>query len=63
MEERKEVTAPVEIEGGGMTWYYVCPECHGEVSIAQDRCEICGEWLLWGNIIGVGIPKERRGEE
>ena len=35
----------IEIEGGGSSWWYVCPECHGQVD-RQDRfCRHCGQAL------------------
>jgi hypothetical protein len=38
---------PVEIEGGGQTWFYVCGECHGIVSILDRKCPHCKRWLNW----------------
>lgn len=39
--------ATVEIEGGGQTWFYVCGECHGIVSILDRKCPHCERWLIW----------------
>ena len=34
-----------EMEGGGQTWWYVCPECHGAVDSRDYFCRICGQAL------------------
>ena len=34
-----------EIEGGGVTWWYVCPECHGDVGAEDKECRHCGQPL------------------
>jgi len=34
-----------EIEGGGQTWWYVCPECHGAVDSRDHFCKSCGQAL------------------
>lgn len=36
---------PIEIEGGGSTWWYVCPECHGAVDTWDRFCKHCGQAL------------------
>ena len=56
---RKPPAAPVEIEGGGMSWYYACGECHGEVRTGADRCEHCGAFLIWGKVFLDGLKKGR----
>ena len=33
----------MEIEGGGPTWWYVCPECHGAIESADHFCRHCGQ--------------------
>lgn len=32
-----------ELEGGGHTWWYVCPECHGEIDSSDHYCRHCGQ--------------------
>ena len=32
-----------EIEGGGSTWWYVCPECHGNIDRNDSFCRHCGQ--------------------
>lgn len=34
-----------EMEGGGPTWWYVCPECHGAVDSRDHFCRHCGQAL------------------
>lgn len=33
----------IETEGGGLTWWSVCPECHGQVDAADYFCRHCGQ--------------------
>jgi DnaJ-class molecular chaperone len=33
----------LEIEGGGSSWWYVCPECHGAVDRGDRWCRHCGQ--------------------
>lgn len=33
----------IELEGGGYNWWYVCPECHGQVDAADHFCKHCGQ--------------------
>ena len=30
---------------GGVTWWYVCPECHGNVDLRDHFCRHCGQAL------------------
>ena len=40
---RRNIPQKMEIEGGGSSWWYVCPECHGAID-SQDRfCRHCGQ--------------------
>lgn len=39
--------AEPEIEGGGSTWWYVCPECHTAVTPRDPECKECGQELDW----------------
>ena len=32
-----------EVEGGGTTWWYVCPECHGAIDRQDHYCKHCGQ--------------------
>lgn len=34
-----------ETEGGGSSWWKVCPECHGTVGDADRFCRHCGQAL------------------
>ena len=42
---------PAEIEGGGSTWWHVCPECHGQVDKGDSFCRHCGQALKEGKEI------------
>jgi hypothetical protein len=33
----------MEIEGGGWSWCYVCPECHGVIDQKDSFCRHCGQ--------------------
>ena len=33
----------MEIEGGGSSWWYVCPECHGAIDSKDRFCRHCGQ--------------------
>ena len=33
----------MEIEGGGSSWWYVCPECRGAVDRGDQYCRHCGQ--------------------
>lgn len=33
----------IELEGGGNSWWHVCPECHGSVDRADAFCRHCGQ--------------------
>ena len=43
--EGRSKPLPIEIEGGGSTWWYVCPECHGAVDTWDRFCKHCGQAL------------------
>ena len=39
-----EKVKPKEMEiEGGVTWWYVCPECHGAIDKADSFCRHCGQ--------------------
>lgn len=42
-----EKTVEVEIEGGGITWWFVCEECHAAVDPKQEYCPVCKRRLIW----------------
>jgi len=45
---REELTAEAEIEGGGMTWYFVCGECHGALPEHNAvYCPHCKRRIIW----------------
>ena len=33
----------IETEGGGHTWWHVCPECHGAIDSQDHYCRHCGQ--------------------
>ena len=35
--------ATIELEGGGTTWWYVCPECHCAIDRDDHYCKHCGQ--------------------
>ena len=39
----KQIPLKMEIEGGGLTWWYVCPECHGAIDDGDKFCRHCGQ--------------------
>ena len=40
---RRNIPQEMEMEGGGSSWWYVCPECQGAID-KQDRfCRHCGQ--------------------
>jgi len=42
-EIKKQVPQEMELEGGGHSWWYVCPECHGEIDDSDHYCRHCGQ--------------------
>jgi hypothetical protein len=49
MNEERQL-AEVELEGGGITWWYVCGECHGTVNYKAKECQ-CGAVLKWDGVL------------
>jgi predicted amidophosphoribosyltransferase len=39
--------ASVDLEGGGLTWWYVCEECRTEVHTEDKICPGCKRELRW----------------
>lgn len=42
-ELKKSIPQEIEIEGGGSSWWHVCPECHGAIDRADHFCKHCGQ--------------------
>ena len=42
--------AEVEIEGGWPEWWFVCGECHVQVSSMDIYCGTCGRRLDWSGV-------------
>ena len=42
---KRNVPREMETEGGGSTWFLVCPECHGTVDPKDHFCRYCGQAL------------------
>lgn len=40
-------TAEAEIEGGGLTWFFVCGECHTAIDSNDKYCRQCGRGIVW----------------
>lgn len=49
--EQEKKPVPVEMEGGGWSWWYVCGECHGAVDPKERTCPHCGNTLDWSGIV------------
>lgn len=39
--------AEAEIEGGGMTWFFVCGNCHTSLNEHANFCHECGRRIKW----------------
>lgn len=39
----KRIPKEMELEGGGSSWWYVCPECHGPIDQKDKFCRHCGQ--------------------
>ena len=44
---RRNIQQEMELEGGGTTGWYVCPECHGEIDSSDHYCRHCGQAVKW----------------
>lgn len=42
-ELKRTIPQEMEIEGGGATWWIVCPECHGAIDSQDHFCRHCGQ--------------------
>lgn len=45
-----------EFEGGGRSWWHVCPECHTAVTPRDPVCPGCGQELEWENKLPTSVP-------
>ena len=43
----KPTRKTAEWEGGGSSWFYVCPECHVHIKQGTRFCQSCGKEILW----------------
>ena len=41
--KKKQTSVEKEMEGGGNSWWYVCPECHSAIDIKDTYCRYCGQ--------------------
>lgn len=41
--QKKQTPVEMEFEGGGLTWWHVCPECHGICDRSDHFCRHCGQ--------------------
>ena len=46
-ELQRNIPRKNEVEGGGPTWWYVCPECHGTIDRQDHYCKHCGQAVKW----------------
>ena len=44
---KRQEPSPQEREGGGSSWWYVCPECHGAIGYKDAYCKHCGQAVKW----------------
>ena len=40
---KRNIPKEMEVEGGGTTWFMVCPECHGAIDCKDSFCRHCGQ--------------------
>lgn len=43
---KREIPQEIEMEGGGMSWWHVCPECHGAIDRDDRYCRHCGQRVM-----------------
>ena len=41
----RQIPREIEMEGGGSTWWHVCPECHGAIDNHDRFRRHCGQAL------------------
>ena len=44
---KKDEPQEIDIEGGGTTWWFVCPECHGAIDRRDHYCKNCGQAVIY----------------
>ena len=44
---KEQDPVPAELEGGGSSWWWVCGECHGQISKGDRYCRHCGHEIKW----------------
>lgn len=44
---KEQDPVPAELEGGGSSWWWVCGECHGQISKGDRYCRHCGHEINW----------------
>lgn len=44
----RNIPMEMDTEGGGTTWYLVCPECHGAIDAGDHFCRYCGQAVKHG---------------
>ena len=42
-ELKRNIPQEIEVEGGGSSWWNVCPECHGAIDRSDRFCRHCGQ--------------------
>jgi len=42
---QRDIPQEMELEGGGNSWWFLCPECRGEVNSRDMFCWACGQAL------------------
>ena len=47
LKTKDDNTAEAEIEGGGMSWFFVCGECHTAIDTKDKYCRCCGRKIIW----------------
>ena len=65
LEELMKRLTPEEIEreGGGSSWWYVCPECHGSVDAGDRFCKHCVQALTNGSGRKYLHPDQHKGKQ
>ena len=46
-EMNENETVEPEIEGGGSTWWHVCPECRTIIDTKDETCPECKRRIKW----------------
>ena len=49
-ELKRNLQKEIDIEGGGTSWWYVCPECRGAIDCRDRYCRHCGQAITWVQI-------------